>query len=451
MPTVIQLPERPNLEHLKNQARDAAKANGIKRSVAQFNLARTYGFASWSKLKAYVEMVTAFTREPDAVSSDDFLALACLTYGDDSPARVEHAIELLAADPSLAERDVWSAAAAGRLRTVGDASTQGGPFDWEPLMYLCYSRLPMNESDALTTATVLLDAGADPNAGYLWHGLPTPFTALTGVLGSGEGNQPAHPWWESLARLLLERGANANDPQALYNRQFRRGTAHLELLFEFGLGQGDGGPWQKRMNGQMETPKQMVRHQLRWAIHHDMGDRVRLFAERGVDLFEPFDQFPAWATGANGRTPAEFAALCGHTRIVSLLAEYGVTPPQLNEADQFVADVLAGITPTGDGAAARAQRLSLVVQAAATGRAESVRRAVENGFDINALGRADAPVEQPWQTALHTAAERGDIEMVKLLLDLGADASIEDARFRSTPVGWAEHFGYPEIAGLLTT
>ena len=33
----------------------------------------------------------------------------------------------------------------------------------------------------LGAARTLLQAGADPNAGYLWHGLPTPFTVLTGV------------------------------------------------------------------------------------------------------------------------------------------------------------------------------------------------------------------------------------------------------------------------------
>ena len=42
-------------------------------------------------------------------------------------------------------------------------------------------------------ARLLLAHGADPNAGYLWQGLPSPFTALTGVFGRGEGDQPPHP------------------------------------------------------------------------------------------------------------------------------------------------------------------------------------------------------------------------------------------------------------------
>ncbi len=50
------LPDRPNLRHLKAQARDLLKT-GAAASVtdAQFKIARLYGFASWPKLKAQIE------------------------------------------------------------------------------------------------------------------------------------------------------------------------------------------------------------------------------------------------------------------------------------------------------------------------------------------------------------------------------------------------------------
>ena len=111
----------------------------------------------------------------------------------------------------------------------------------------CTSSTPaFPQRDAVATARLLLDAGADPASGYLWQGLPTPFTALTGCFGEGEqgpGRQPRHPQWEPLARLLLDRGADPNDGQTLYNRMFGRDDSHLELLFEYGLGTGDGGVW----------------------------------------------------------------------------------------------------------------------------------------------------------------------------------------------------------------
>jgi ankyrin repeat protein len=45
-------------------------------------------------------------------------------------------------------------------------------------------------------------------------------------------------------------------------------------------------------------------------------------------------------------------------------------------------------------------------------------------------------------TALHEAAHRGYLEIVKLLLENGADATVVEPR-------WAEHDGNLEIAALL--
>jgi hypothetical protein len=174
------------------------------------------------------------------------LSLACLTYN--GPARHEEAVRLLAAHPQTAVASTWTLAASGDAAGVERAvaaqpalaRAQGGPFSWEPLLYLTYSRVP--QADAVGTARVLLRAGADPNAGYLPEGLAPPFTALAGALGGGELGQPAHPRDLLLARVLLEAGADANDGQALYNRGLLGDDiGYLELLLEFGLGRGSGG------------------------------------------------------------------------------------------------------------------------------------------------------------------------------------------------------------------
>jgi len=50
------LPGRPNLRHLKNQAKDLVKSGqAASLGDAQFQVARLYGFPSWPKLKARVE------------------------------------------------------------------------------------------------------------------------------------------------------------------------------------------------------------------------------------------------------------------------------------------------------------------------------------------------------------------------------------------------------------
>jgi len=200
------------------------------------------------------------------------------------------------------------------------ARAEGGPYRLTALAYLAYSRLDpeVHEDQVLDTARILLRAGADPNAGYLWRGLTTPFTVLTGVFGEGEQgprHQPRHPHWYALARLLLQAGADPNDGQGLYNRMFVRGTEHLELLLEFGLGRGSGGPWRARLGDALETPERMLRQQLSWALRNHHSDRVRLLAEHGVDVRAPF---------ADGRTPAEVAALAGDPEAVAILVGRGV-------------------------------------------------------------------------------------------------------------------------------
>jgi ankyrin repeat protein len=474
----LPLPHRPNLEQLRKQARrlqrgvrsgdaKALAVAGLDRPVpafalaqAQTAIARRYGFANWARLRRHVEAIGARTWVYSDTSdidepADAFLRLACLNFESDAIERRRRAATIRAEHPHVTSVSLGAAAACADVEEVRrhlsrDATASwrpSGPYHWSPLMYAAYARLDAPCDAAVSTMRLLLDAGADPNDGRFFAGMPTPFTVLTGVFGGTGEEQPPHQHSSELARMLLERGADPNDGQTLYNRMFGPADDFLEVLFDFGLGEGDGGPWRRRLPDLVPHPMTSLRGLLEWALVHDQRARVRLLAERGVDVVSPLP---------HGDTPVEVALRNGHRALAGELLECGAAAPALGPVDQFMAAALAGDAPEVSAAdrsvvaAAQRSRPALVVWAAGQERIDAVELLVDAGFDVNALGRSDLPLEQKWQTALHTAVERDNAELARRLLALGADRSVRDRRFQGTPLDWAHHLGRPDLVELLT-
>jgi hypothetical protein len=486
----VSLPDDASLEQLRKLAKDLRDlaqagvpgalnlvaeyhhkgAHPVSLTGAQLVIARHHGFPSWARLKQHLEMIERYRRSPDEVeravgAADEFLLYACLRHGgDDSPQRWERAARLLATHPGLVSTSIHVAAAAAdepaiRAHLAADpalATRLGGPYGWEPLLYLAFARhdAHLSEDATLGSARALLEHQADPNAGYLWHALYPPYTAVTGALGSHADDE--HPHGFALAELLLTAGANANDSQTLYNRQFGDDNRHLVLLFAHGLGRGDGGPWAARFGAAADSPLQMLRSQLWWAIVHDMGERVGLLIEHGVDFLTPYSApggRPMAMRNSDGYAPAELAALSGYPELAGWLVSQGAGPPALDGVDSLIAAVLAGdrdaaMRLRAHAPAARKRRPGLMVWAASSRKLDAIALLAELGFDVNALGRADIPVEQPWFTPLHEAASTGDIDMAKLLLRLGADPNIT-SEWGATPLLTARRDGSVAVAELL--
>jgi ankyrin repeat protein len=486
----VSLPDDASLVQLRKQAKDVRDlaragvpgaldlvaehhpkgAHPVTLTGAQLVVARHYGFSSWARLRRHLEMIERYRRAPDDVErtpdpASEFLAYACLRHGgDDSPQRWERAAVLLASHPSLARSSIHVAAAAAdeasvRAQLAADpalASREGGPYGWEPLLYLASARHDpqISEEATLGAARALLEHGADPNAGYLWHGLYPPYTALTCALASHDEDE--HPHAFALAGLLLAAGADPNDGQALYDRQFGRDDRHLVLLFAHGLGTGTGGPWAARFGDKAEPPGEMLRGQLWWAIVHDMRDRAALLVDHGADYLTPYAApggRPSGLRTSHGLSPAEVAALSGYPDLAGWLVSRGAAPPALDEVNSLIAAALAedreaATRLRAHAQAAREQRPGLIVWAASCGRPGAVALLAELGFDVNALGRADIPMEQEWFTALHAAAFTGDTGMARLLLSLGADPGIPSA-WGATPLEAARSHGHPAVAELL--
>jgi ankyrin repeat protein len=379
--------------------------------------------------------------------ADELLRLGCLNYGNDSPERWAAARQLLADDPSLSGRSLHTAAACGDVeataRLLGDGADpneEGGPFRWPPLLYLTCAR--MGTGSPLAVAQALLDAKADPNAGYLWDGLPSPFTALTGVFGRGEQGAPPHDDELALARLLLEAGAEANDSQTIYDRGLGDAPTDdvewLELLYEFGLGRGDGGPWKQRLADEHQSIAEMIGDLLQHAAEHDLRRRVDVLLAHGADPNEP-GCHPSFG----GRRPYEGAVGHGNLAVAAALEAAGADTSTIDDVTRFVGACLAGQRVDAEPdlvERARTAHPGLVDVAADLRRPEAARVLVELGWDVN---------HPRFATALHSAAWNKDRAMCEVLLDLGADPTIRDRTHDSSATGWASTAGDVPLGNYL--
>lgn len=390
--------------------------------------------------------------------ADDLLRLGCLLYGGDDVARHAQARALLVARPELAGADIWTAAAVGDVGAAerwlaGDprsVNRLGGPFRWEPILYLAYSRIDSDAPghDPLAVARLLLAAGADPNAGYLWDGI-YPFTALTGAFGGGEDrtNQPPHRHGPALARLLLEAGADPNDSQALYNKQFEPDGSHLRLLVEFGLGTDRGGPWHARLDSAHGTPAQLLEDQLVIAAFEDRPEWARLALAAGAHPDGLGTRHPLRL----GIRPYEAAVRRGNLEVAEILRVAGATVPPMDPVDSFLSACLAGERATVERLAggrpslvrdAMTRRPDAILQAAELRRPAAIRLLAGLGFDPNVWARI---------TPLHQAAYDGDIAVVQALLEVGADPTRRDPGYDATPFAWARHARRESVVELLRT
>lgn len=189
------LPDRPNLRHLKDQAKDLLKAGNAKSLTdAQFKIARLYGFASWPKLKAHVDSLEEIGQLKHAIDTHDLqrvktlmtrnptLHRAPLGYGKNGPLTwvAECRVPWEPPGPDRLAMAKWMIENGSDVHQGGDG----------PLMRaaLIGHRIPMME--------LLVSHGADVNAE--WNGyFPIIFAPCETV-------EPAPIQW------LLDHGANPN-------------------------------------------------------------------------------------------------------------------------------------------------------------------------------------------------------------------------------------------------
>jgi ankyrin repeat protein len=443
------LPERPNLDHLKNEAKALHKTlreqnPDVKLTDAQRQLAREYGFPTWARLRAHVQNVR---------SGDDALTAFLTAIQEQDRDRAQ---QILANNPRLVSTSLHVAAALGEAEAVralsrdpARVSEVAGKPPASPLLFLAFSPFhgqnDRRDAGLFESARLLLAAGADPNTKDGQYGVP----ALYGV--TGMHNRPG------IGRLLLEAGANPTDGESVFHAAENFHEDALILLREFGVQLNYVGEWGNTplwflLRWYDFAKNENAAKGFDWLLANGADPNVASGMEQETALHVTVRQGKPvrviqklLAHGANvhlrradGATAWTLAKRAAYDELAAALEQAGAKKEPLSPADE-----LLGACGRGDLDAAR--RLSnpaliaslapsdqlLLNEAAAAGRARVVAACIAAGFDVNRVNDRGA-------TALHEAAISGYSEIVRLLLNAGADHGMKDPHHHSTAMGWAQ-------------
>jgi ankyrin repeat protein len=461
MITSLTLPARPDLDHLKKQAklllRDVRAQQGEALAIiaalhprpadfstlrdAQLVVARRYGFTDWDQLRNEVQLrQLRSATAPEQV--ERFINHACLRYnGDDRAWRYRQASEWLRQLPQLVQDDFYCALVAADLGAVqaflrrepGLALRNGGPRDWPALMYVTYSRLDQNQEHAVAVAQLLLDTGASPDS---HTNDPSGFTALTGAVGEGERgsiNCTPHPRADELVKLLLDAGANPNQSQALYNTMLGQNLDKwLPVFVQYGLKAGEPANWGPDDN------EPIFDFLLCQVVVQGKLQLVRFLLEHGAN--------PNAVSRYNHRAAHTVARLTGRVEIADLLERFGATSEPLCVEDQFRVACdrhdLIGAANLLQQHPHLLQDTELFLNCAMVD-VDTCLWLVQQGYSINARDRSG-------KTVLHNYALWNNPAGITTLLQHGADPEVRENNWQATPLGMAlHHHHWPVVEVLL--
>lgn len=462
-----------------------AYPNGPSQPVlrdVQHALARVYGQNDWKSLKQAVqESAARRAAMPDTPAQPvaGFLEYACPDHhvrGLPAHRMARHAaMRMLEEHPEIARDSIYAAAVCGELDEVerllreqpqlanarreatgADRSGGGGSYDflgdpgaknWEPLLFLCFTRLPLAKANdnAVAIARLLLDHGADPNAYFMAGG--SRYSPLAGVMGEGEEDRPPHPRREELARLLLERGAEPYDGQVIYNIHFHGKVLWwLKLMYEFSVKAGRLADWQDpewNMIGQGGYGTGAWWH-LRIAVEKKDIELAEWCLAHGAN--------PNAAPGRDPRQPGfglyEYAVRAGHTELAEVLVRHGAERRNvvLDEEEQFVAACLRLDRDEARRLVALhpefLQSPKALFAAARGDRSDAANFILELGVPIEI---EDAKKQRP----LHIAAANDAVQVAALLIERGAEIDPYEQNHGNTPLDFAVYHDHSRMIELL--
>jgi ankyrin repeat protein len=494
-----ELPARPSLEQYRKQSKDLLHSSQLSEPAAlerfakylpankrhqnkftltdaQLVIAREHGFESWPKFTRAIELAR-YQNSPSAQSDPvkAFIEAACVPRDGSShnAGTLDLAQTILDDHPEVAGANIYTAAILGDAAAVtrfislnrGNATSKGGPYDWDALTHLCFSRyLRLDKARSagfFHAAKALLDAGASANTGWF------------------ENDHQPHPEFESviygaaavaqnaeLTRLLLDCGADPNDAETPYHAAESYDLAAQRVLLESGKLNQDSLTTillRKADIHDLEGAKLLLAHgadpnrMTRWgytALHQALrrDNRIEI-----IDLMLDHGADPTLKNQVDGRSGVAMAARRGRSDALWTFTRRGFPMPVPSDGWEHLIVSVCAATGGAAGAAPFLEQFqhvttsnfpehselrvlreliaeggALLAEFAGNGNTRGVQQLLDLGVPVDALYGGDPYFDiARGSTALHVAAWKARPETVKLLIGRGADVNARDGKSRT--------------------
>jgi ankyrin repeat protein len=447
----------------------------------QHALAIEHGLSGWTELRNQLDQVSREAESHDALVAR-FLRNACPDHhvrGGPAHVMALHTADLLLAQhPEIARDSFYTAIVCGDLGEVerilqerpqaatekgtrsgtdrgragefADLFTDAGPLNWEPLLYLAFTRvsLPAANDNAVAIATLLLDHGANPNA-YFKAG-DSLYTPLVGVIGEGEESRPPHPRRNELVQLLLDGGANPYDGQVIYNTHFKGDVQwFLEMAYANAIKTGRTLDWKNPdwpmfdmggygcgarflLGGAVDGNNLKL---ARWMLEHGANPNAPAPPKRNRHTIDASGRL-------SSRTLYEEALRKGSREMADLLASFGATPGivALEGEEAFTAACLRVDRAEARTLLAGHPEYLSSPKAMTIAIMRDRADVVELLLDLGMSPDIEDP-EEGKQHPLHVAAYHDSLASAKLLIERDAQIDPRETRYESTPLWgavWAQ-------------